>query len=253
MRRVPVLLLLALLAGGCGSPSQDHAGGAQPTPRTELSSPGTPTRSPSASATPDPQGQPTPATTAGPLGEQDVPQARDLGQGWTEYADPGGAEAGFVGNGSFVRERDPAGVVQGLVPLGCPGVGTVGPVPTPGDALEATYRTSAGAPAVVLVLQYDDATASVRALRQLHRMRATCTPPTAGEAAQGRTVIHLERADDDRIWDRRTTIGEEGAVWLELVVRAGDRVGIMAMAATQRPAGGFAALDDALRAHLAHG
>jgi hypothetical protein len=228
-------VLLALLLTGCGG-TDKPASAPPPTPES------TPSASTSLPSTGEP---PTPPVSAGPLDADDVPEATALGHNWQEYDDPGGAEAGFTGNGSFVRARQPAEVVQSLVPLGCPGVGRIDPVPTPQHVLEATYRTQDGAPAVVLVLSYPDDHTATGAVRQLALLRATCRPPKRGEPAQRRTVIDIERSDEQRLWDRNRTIGVDGA-WLEVVRRVDDKVGVLAMARSEAPAGGFAALDAAL-------
>jgi hypothetical protein len=233
-------VLLALLLSGCGGTARPAAA-----PASASESRPSPSDVP-ASAT----AAPTPATSSGPLDADDVPEAGDLGRDWQEYDDPGGAEAGFTGNGSFVRARQPAEVVQSLVPLGCPGVDRVAPVPTPRHVLEATYRTQDGAPAVVLVLAYPDDDTATRAVGQLARLRATCRAPARGEPAQGRTVIDIERSDDQRLWDRSRTVGLDGG-WVELVRRVDDKVGVLAMARSEAPAGGFATLDEALAGSLA--
>ncbi|HEX6937008.1 MAG TPA: hypothetical protein VF227_10860, partial [Actinomycetes bacterium] len=64
------------------------------------------------SSTSDGGGLSVPAETAGDLDASDVPAPPDLGPGWTQYVDPGEAEDGYVGNGSWVRARGAEEVVQ---------------------------------------------------------------------------------------------------------------------------------------------
>lgn len=166
-----------------------------------------------------------PATTSGPLTKSDLPAAKDLGSAWQPYVDPGGH--GYQGNGSFVRERNVREVAMSLVPLGCSEVGRPPGLPVPEHALEATFRGPGGRAAVALVLEYADQTAAVAMVDQLARLLASCPKP--GDEVDRRTlVVELLRPDRDTIQDVRREVGPGAAdaVWSEVVVREGNRVGL---------------------------
>ena len=254
--RVAVVLLvgLGLVAGltGCG---QDASSGAaasasRPVATAPVSGPGepvTPSTSPAetTSALPVPSasgsatrvaptGPAVPAETAGSLGSDDVPAPPDLGAGWTRYVDPGDAEEGYAGNGTWVRARGGAEVVQALVPLGCSGLTSTPRLPVPRHALEATYRGPGGAPAVALVFSYRSANQARALLAGLAGIGRSCAEPAGTVRPRDPmvAVVTQVRADDTQVLDRRRELGAGASpwVWSEAVVRRGSRVGLLTVA-----------------------
>ena len=120
-----------------------------PTPRRTTS----PTNAAEPPDRPEPQTAPPPAT-AGPLTARNVPSPRELGPGWRTYDDPGGSEAGFIGNGTWTRRRDPHQAAFEALPIGCANPLPSTALPIPRYALQATYRNPRGLPAQVLVLRF---------------------------------------------------------------------------------------------------
>jgi len=95
-----------------------------------------------------------PASTAGDLDADDLPGSIALGRGWEPFADPGGHEAGFRGNGTWTRARDVDTVLLEATPIGCATAASVPSYPTPVHALEGTYRHPSSGSAVTLLLQF---------------------------------------------------------------------------------------------------
>lgn len=85
-----------------------------------------------------------------------MPAAARLGKGWKTYDDPGGAEAGFKGNGAWTRRRDPHQAAFEALPVGCANRLPNVDLPIPAYALQATYRNPANGPAQILVLRFGD-------------------------------------------------------------------------------------------------
>ena len=173
-----------------------------------------------------------PATTAGDLDARDLPAPPDLGPGWTRYADPGTAEDGYRGNGSWVRARDSADVARALLPIGC--TGRLPRLPVPRYALEATYRGPGGAPAAALVLAFrDDATARAF-VDEVASLGEACPAPAGGVAADDPmvTVVTQARVSATMVLQRRRELGVGAGPWLwsEAVVGEGRRVGLLAVA-----------------------
>lgn len=268
-------VLAALVLAGCGG---DRASTAAPEERVAN---GTPTTAASATPVPsgtvtagvaggestgdaatggstnggDPSLPPEPAETAGSLDAADVPTPPDLGPGWSRYVDPGDAEDGYRGNGSWVRARDAAEVVQAVVPLGCTGLTRAPRLPVPAYALEATYRGPGDAPAVALVLEYGRPVQAAAFVRGLGALGRACPAPAqrVGRGDPLVAVVTQTRADETTVLDRRREygVGASEWVWSEAVVRRGARVGLLAVAA---PVGGsqppLAGLERAVQASL---
>ena len=173
-----------------------------------------------------------PATTAGDLDARDVPAPPDLGPGWTRYADPGTAEDGYRGNGSWVRARDSAEVARALLPIGC--TGRLPRLPVPRYALEATYRGPGGAPAAALVLAFRDDAAAQAFLAGMASLGDACPAPGGGVAADDPmvTVVTQARVTATTVLQRRRELGVGAGPWLwsEAVVGEGRRVGLLAVA-----------------------
>ncbi|MFD7154366.1 hypothetical protein ACFV9C_07200 [Kribbella sp. NPDC059898] len=99
-----------------------------------------------------------PPPNAGPLTANNLPAPDKLGAGWKTYTDPGGAEAGFIGNNTWTRRRDPHQASYEALPSGCSGQPVNGSLPVPAYALTGSYRTNDALPATALVLRFKDAT-----------------------------------------------------------------------------------------------
>ncbi|HEY8457693.1 MAG TPA: hypothetical protein VIL34_19025 [Actinopolymorphaceae bacterium] len=170
-----------------------------------------------------------PATTAGSLSKDNLPPARLVGPTFTPYAEPDAPEAGLRSNGSSVRERDPTELTFGLVPLGCPGVDDVAPLPAPSRALEQAYRTPKGEAAVALVLEYASEAQASRLVGRLVEMLERCVPPASAEVDVSRTVAHVRRLDADTVVDSRYEVGPGAARthWDEIIIRHQSRVGLL--------------------------
>ena len=98
-----------------------------------------------------------PPASAGPLTARNLPAPEQLGAGWKTYTDPGGAEAGFIGNDTWTRRRDPHQASYEALPSGCSGQPVKGSLPIPAYALTGSYRTQDALPATALVLRFKDA------------------------------------------------------------------------------------------------
>ncbi|TDW24622.1 hypothetical protein [Kribbella kalugense] len=95
-----------------------------------------------------------PPATAGPLTARNLPSPDKLGPGWKTYTDPGGAEAGFIGNNTWTRRRDPHQASYEALPAGCAGRPVTGSLPVPAYALTGSYRTADAQPATALLLRF---------------------------------------------------------------------------------------------------
>jgi hypothetical protein len=237
---------LALVLAGCGADSGarqaapaavDGASSATPTADALPAPSEEPAADPSAAVAEEDRGATAPdavsvpPTTAGELDSRDVPAPPDLGPGWTRYVDPGGAEEGYAGNGSWVRARDSAEVARALLPIGCSG--RLPRLPVPKHALEATYRGPGGAPAAALVLSFRDDRVAKTFLAGVASLGAAC-PAAEGVSAGDPmvTVVTVARVTDTSVLDRRRELGVGAGpwVWSEAVVRRGARVGLLAVA-----------------------
>ncbi|MFD2078939.1 hypothetical protein SAMN05421678_102202 [Actinopolymorpha cephalotaxi] len=216
---------LALACAACGSPATDTTNAAE----------GTRTAKPTAAAdqarakAADPPMPTPPATTAGPLTRKNLPAADRLGSGFKPYTEPDAPEEGFVSNGQPVRQRDPKEVAASIVPLGCPGVDQLPPLPVPANALEQTYRVPGRQAAVALVLDYRSEASAARFVDGLADILAKCTPPSAkAKLLTARTVAKLDRPDARTLFDSRHDEGPRATPgwWDETVVQEGRRVGL---------------------------
>jgi hypothetical protein len=97
-----------------------------------------------------------PPAAAGPVSSKNLPAPAKLGTGWKTYTDPGGSEAGFVGNETWTRSRAPQQAAFEALPVGCGNPLPASSLPVPQHALQGAYRTGAGTPATVLVLRFAD-------------------------------------------------------------------------------------------------
>ena len=191
----------------------------------------TPTTSPGET---DAAGLVVPAETAGALDSRSVPQAPDLGRGWQRYVDPGDVAEGYTGNGSWVRARGVAEVVQAIVPLGCIGLTSPPALPLPKHALEATYRGPNEAPGVALALDFAGTRQASNFLAGIGQIARACRQP-ADEVGPGdplTVVVEAVRIGATTVLDRRREYGVGASEWLwsEMVVQEGSRVGLLILA-----------------------
>lgn len=169
MRALVAACVFSVLLVGCSgsgqatqpkpspSPTQvipSTVGGTVPVPTNTLST-AKPTDAAVPPELPEEATAPPPAT-AGPLSARNLPAADKLGTGWKTYVDPGGAEAGFLGNDTWTRRRDAHQAAFEALPSGCAGQPVTGSLPVPQYALAGTYRTSDALPATALLLRFTD-------------------------------------------------------------------------------------------------
>lgn len=211
MTRVPLVVAGVLLVAGCSN--TDVA----PTAATSTAAP------PATSAAPRTAAPiAVPAKSAGPLTSRSLPQPADLGSGWKGYDDPGGAEAGFEGNGSWVRERDAADVVAGLRPVGCAKAMPSRTLPRPRFALEGTYHGPDEGWGVTLGLQMESADDAKATLAGLRAYLQSC-----GDSDSDSLRITVTRTADDLLVDRRRDPELPNRVSTEVIAAAGSRVGLL--------------------------
>jgi hypothetical protein len=116
----------------------------------------------------------TPKSSAGPLKEEDLPDAGVLGKRWKSYVEPGGF--GVVGNGSFAQAREIDELMAGLKPVGCPAEAGEITLPRPEYALEGSYRDDHESPGLSLVLQFGRSDDAKQFLDRLAAQFDACPP-----------------------------------------------------------------------------
>ena len=228
-RAVAVLLAGALMGVAACTPAPSG-----PTPAPSATSPGPePMRSPSAptpaadggdagtgasSTLPAPPGTDPPATAAGPLTGADLPSPEDLGSGWVARVEEGDAEDG-PGNGTPYQRRDPAEIVEVVVPLGCTQRSTL---PDPDHALQATYSRD-GDFAVALLLQFESSTqATSFAQARTADLRACRDQPRDDVSGAAAPVVAVTAGD--RLRAEYVVAEDPGTRWASAMWRHGDRV-----------------------------
>ncbi len=189
-----------------------------------------------------PPTQPAPRR-AGPLSSADVPSPSVLGPGFHTYADPGGAETGWIGNGTFVRGRDAHEAAFGVLPLGCLHRLNV-TLPVPVHALQGSYHGPRAEPAQVVVLDFGSQAAAVAYFGGLTAMLAHCRAPDG----PGGLVVHVTARAASTYVGTRTYLPSE--VWSEVDVREGKRVAVLLSSVPIRQRAGVAV--DLGRAVAAH-
>jgi hypothetical protein len=225
-RLVPVLALAAaLVAAGCG----DTSSGSPAAPGTSAAPSGavtTPAAPPTDAARPPDSPEPAtapPPRNAGPLGPANLPVPAALGAGWQVYADPGGAERGFLGNGGWTRRRNAHQAAFEALPVGCAKEPPATSLPVPDHALQGSYRNRAGAPATVLALRFGSAAQATSYLTGYAARMRDC-----GASGSDLTVQPLW-SGDDAVASLRHYAGAE--TYAEVVVRAGSTVALLATTA----------------------
>jgi hypothetical protein len=219
-------LALGLLAG-CGG--DDGQSGAAPPPVA------------AAAVTPEPEPTeepvPTPASTAGPLSERQLPAGKSLGAKWTPYAQPGGGESGVIGNGAATQERDVDDVLAGLAPIGCPEKAADIALPRPKHALEGSYRGPGAAPGVGLVLEFGSGDGARRFLDRLSAQVDACPTPDPVPARDAPQQLGFERLAmaEGRLAALRRAYGIEADPhrYLLVATTSGARVALVYLAGAE--------------------
>ncbi|MFP5281951.1 MAG: hypothetical protein ACLGIF_00690 [Actinomycetes bacterium] len=111
-------------------------------------------------------------STAGRLTSRSLP----VPAGWRRVARPGGAEEGYVGNGTWVHARDPRYAAQDAISIGCADV-TRDDYPDPKAALEGNYRSRDGQPGIGLALDFGTPEQANDFLTVYRRQVVACTDP----------------------------------------------------------------------------
>jgi hypothetical protein len=243
-----VLALVLCACGGGDSGDRAPAGA----PAASASAAATPT----AVGTAEPAPPAPPATTSGSLTAGDVPPAAALGPGWAPYEDPGGVEEGFQGNGSWLRERQPEELLDGLTPIGC--ASEPPELPVPSEALEGTYVGADGSRGVSIVLGYDDEARAASFMAAQGAIVRGCGEPAGGVRADDPLTLVIEPVSvgAERIVDvrREGGVGASPLTWTEVLLRSGSRVGLLSVGVESGGAAPDAAvLEQALRSALARG
>jgi hypothetical protein len=112
-----------------------------------------------------------------------------LGAGWSTYAEPGSAENGTIGNGSWVQQRQIGDVMDGLTPIGCPARAVSIRLTRPVWALEGTYRGPRQAPGIGLVLEFADPAKAAQFLDRLRKQVQACPAPRGAVDKDGPLVL----------------------------------------------------------------
>ena len=189
MKTVVVAGVLAAVLVGCSSKSAAEqpapsstpsptpvipstVSGTVPVPPTTL-----PTSNPTDAAVPPEvpeQATAPPPANAGPLTAHNLPAPDKLGAGWKTYTDPGGAEAGFIGNNTWTRRRDPHQASYEALPSGCAGQPVKGSLPIPQYALTGSYRSADDLPATALLLRFSTSDAATAYYRGYETRMKAC-------------------------------------------------------------------------------
>lgn len=226
-RLIPVLVLAALAVGGCGD-STPAATSGSPSASGAPSSAGTsPTGPPTDAAQPPDEPEPAtapPPKNAGPLGPANLPVPAALGAGWQVYADPGGAERGFLGNGGWTRRRAAHQAAFEALPIGCAKDLPSASLPVPEHALQGTYRNRAAAPATVLALRFGSGEQATSYLTGYATRMKAC-----GSSGSGTLTVQPLWSGDEAVASLRRYTGAE--TYVEVVVRAGSTVALLATTA----------------------
>lgn len=160
------------------------------------------------------------ARSAGPLSATQLPAAEDLGAGWRRYADPGGPESGWIGNGTFVHARDGHDAGRGVLPLGCAHRPSA-TLPMPSYALQGTYHSPTGRPAQAVVMQFRSTATASTYFAGLEQTLRGCGHP---DGPTGVAVTPRQATATTFVGVRR--YGGDGE-WSEVDVRSGARVVVL--------------------------
>ena len=135
--------------------------------------------------------------------------------------DPGGVEAGFLGNHTWTRKRNAHQAAFEALPLGCAGTLPTSPIPVPQYALQGTYRTANNQPATALLLRFANAV-SAAAYRTGYQARMTAC------GSGGNLAV-------DRLWSTTTAAASlpryaGGEPYIDVPLANGSTVALLAAA-----------------------
>jgi hypothetical protein len=229
---VTATVLAATLLGGCSSGTDETRPGPSPSPGPQSTSsraapasqssspaPATPSAATTTSIVeptttntlPPPPAPSKPApTTAGDLDANSLP----VPAGWKTVVREGGAEEGYLGNGSWVHARDARYAAEAVITIGCAAV-TRDDYPDPVDALEGTYQNGNGDPGIGLVLRFAKAQQAESFFSRYQQQVEACAAPDS--PVQARIVASALGLIDQRSYD---DLGE----WTEMARVHGSRI-----------------------------
>ncbi len=207
-------LTVPLLAA-CGSSASGDLIPAAASPSASVGSapPASPT-DPASNGVVEPSLPAVPATTSGPLKPANLPAPALLGKGWTTRVDAGGAEDGYVGNGTPTMKRDPKDIALTVVPFGC---STRSTLPEARYVLEDTYMHGF-VDGVALRLVFASSAQASTFITRVRADRAACVHQSEAPVAFVRDagpVVVSERSDT-------STTGRSDP-WTELFLVRGDQ------------------------------
>ena len=211
----------AVPAAAPTSETPSASGGTVPIPTNSLST-AKPTDAAEPPETPEEATAPPPAS-AGPLSARNLPSPGKLGTGWKTYADPGGAEQGFVGNKTWTRRRDAHQAAYEALPVGCAGQLPSGSLPVPQYALQGSYRTADAKPATALLLRFSDTTKAKAYYAGYHDRMTAC-----GDG--GDLSVKQLWSEDNAAAAVRRYAGDEAEAYAEVSVVQGSTVALLAAA-----------------------
>lgn len=161
-----------------------------------------------------------PASSSGPLVASILPTAQELGPAWRTRVEGTDLEEG-VGNGTAYQERDPAGIVETTIPMGC-ARRTAASVPT--NVLQATYRhEGTGAYAVALRMRFASATAARQFAAVRHADLEACRDQPDDKYSGAPAPVLAVARFGDQTSHRYRLVGEK-AVWLNSLQRTGKDI-----------------------------
>ncbi|MEV6285717.1 hypothetical protein [Kribbella sp. NPDC051770] len=174
-------------------------------------------------ATPDQATAPPPAE-AGPVSSKNLPPVDKLGNGWKTYVDPAGAEAGWISNNNWTRERNAHQAAFEALPVGCKGKLPASSLPVPQYALQATYRTGPDLPATALLLRFSDEQQAQQYYTGYEARVKAC-----GTSSDADLSIKPLWSEQDAAAQLRNYAG--ASAYAEVAVRQGRTVALVASAA----------------------
>lgn len=208
--RIAGLLVVGLLVGACTTDGPDSPTAGEP--------------------------EPSPARiTSGPLTEEDLPAAADLGPSWqpdNSPEDPGhGDDPAADGDQAWLTEREPGELIAGLAPLGCPELGELAPYPLPANAVQGRYLTPSGTYAVALRLHYGSSGDAASLIARMAADAAACQGPAEPPPANSpyRRSYSVTSAGPDGFevsWTESGAVRSD-SIWHVLGIRSGQDVGLM--------------------------
>lgn len=124
---------------------------------------------------------------------------------WNKVARPGGADEGFIGNGTWVHDRPPVNAAYEILAVGCKPVEVDAYAP-PKAALAGTLAGSADQPGNTIALEFAEAAAARTWYEQLMGQLQACTAPGSSPK------VNLARRGDQFFGTRDYGAGQ---VWTE--------------------------------------